>query len=77
MDVDTILEMRWTETKSVPFEIEEDMVFASLFIAPLEPQDKPCGCAKRHLSCRTIEGEDDRVRNREKKDLKAAMRSLF
>lgn len=69
-DVDDILEKKEPEPETVPIDLAEDKVFDAPFTSPTKPQPEPRGCAKRHRSSRTTEGEDAHARKKERTALR-------
>ena len=57
--MDTILEMRETETEGVPIELAEDIVLGTLFKTSAEPLPEPRGCVKRNCSIHSTDARDD------------------
>lgn len=75
-DMDATLEVTGTEQKSVPIELDEHIVFDSLFKPYAEPQHKPRVLAKTHYYSRTTNAEDDtHARKKEKTGLEATRRA--
>ena len=73
-DVDSILEMRGLEPESAPIELAENIILVALFIASTTPPE-PREHAKRHRYSHTTDGEDARVRNKERTYLEDASRA--
>ena len=74
-DVYFILDVRVPKLEAAPVELEEDIMFVSLFTFTTAPPPPPRERATRHRSICTSESEDARAQKKEQTDMEAAMRA--